>query len=110
MGETSGVASESDDGGDLISGEEALYFPLFSRAIWVYKMNIRMDWKNGVKWVKNVQLRRLSKHLTEPKPAQSSMDREIWPIKLDKILGIGSMMYQEAIPKKETSNSFYIER
>jgi hypothetical protein len=38
------------------------------------------------------------------------MNQEILPTKFDKILGIWSMMYQEAIPKKETSNSFYIER
>jgi hypothetical protein len=38
------------------------------------------------------------------------MNREILPTKFDKILGIWSNMYQEAIPKKETSNSSYIER
>jgi hypothetical protein len=38
------------------------------------------------------------------------MKLEILPTKFDKILGVRSMMYQEAIPEKETSNSFYIER
>jgi hypothetical protein len=63
-GDASWVASESDEGDVSISGEEALYFPIFSRAIWVYKMNIMMDRKNGIKWVKIVQPRRLSKLLT----------------------------------------------
>jgi hypothetical protein len=73
-------------------------------------MNIRMDRKNRVKRVKIVQLKCLSELPTKPELAQSSMDREIWPTKLDKILGKSSMMHLETIPKRKSSTSFYIER
>jgi len=49
-------------------------------------------------------LRLLLELPTGPELTQQSMNREIYPIKLDKIIDMSSRMYLEAIPKGNNLN------